>query len=113
MSERDEDFARLAYAMGWKWSGENEEYECPDERGMLWYIDTPYSHASLPEHLAFVGRIAEELGVNCARFLRIGPSDEIDGWWVSFATHGSEHHATDLAWAAVRAALAAKGVHRG
>lgn len=73
----------------------------------------PAPDAPLPEALAFVGHLAVALGVG-DWLLRV---DQVRGneWWVRFYPRPgntrliAESSASDLAWAAVRAALAARG----
>lgn len=100
MSDRDEDVAKLAKAMGRK------------------YLDVPAPDAQIHEHMEFVGRIAEALGpdwhLELADIRGTTKSRAGGGQWMvgfrhsAFDTIEGWNTAQDPAHAAVRAATSAK-----
>ncbi len=113
MTGRDADAAALAGVFGWKF--EIGPAWRPATDRVFWtrprnskgeaaeWIDIPTPSAPLGERMAFVGRLAEQLGCERPRVV-YGP----DGWIVNYSdeTLGQGH---DLVHAAIRAALNAKG----
>lgn len=114
MSPRDDDIAKLAGLLSWAvaHSPTGRYFYRHDGDG----IDIPAPDAPLPEALAFVGHLAVALGVRIGRV-----SDDLawEEWTVVFRVQighsegGAEYEdaegtAPDLAWAACRAAIAAR-----
>lgn len=112
-NEREEAARKFAEAMGWKYDG-----EAWDERNQF-RIGTPNKYgehpqrvrlpapdAPLHEHLAFVGRVAEALGVRTMRFQLW----DTGAATVQFASRRASGTHRDPSWAALLAATeAAKG----
>ena len=107
MSPRDSDLAKLAGLCGW-------EYHSRLGGGAYFYnytgedIDIPAPDAPLPEALAFVGRIAETLGCKWGD-IEFSAGTNVVIFRTPFNAHQFQGDAPDLAWAACRAAIAAKG----
>lgn len=123
MSPRDSDLVKLAGLCGWRL----DVYErlfggfppgvrfliprtAPESSG-VYSLPIPAPDAPLPEALAFVGRIAEAVGYERDGLtiqFRIGPSGNPlpEAWRVTLGLESDA--APDLAWAACRAAIAAR-----
>lgn len=121
---REEDAAALAKAMGWElecgddsdpylqfvWARSPAELAAADDDDEMESSGVPPADAPLHSHLAFVGRIAEALAPDAV--LDSVNNDRHNGWMVRFANPWPELArgvAPDLAHAAMKAALAAKG----
>lgn len=117
MSERDEDLVRLADAMptiDLRWNGFRYSLSSRGGDRFRFPAETDALHA----HLEFVGRLVEETGYTLERVrLRRDANADRIGWAVTLSVFSWDEQAdgaaTDPSWAAVRAALAAKGVHHG
>jgi len=103
VTARDADCARLAEMMGWTVGpGVSAVRGYWFTIGPGEFLDIPAPDAPLPAQLEFVGRIAEAMGEPP---LCLWPTDT--GWCVSLGE--AQATAPDLAWAAVKAAIASKG----
>jgi hypothetical protein len=110
MTDRDADAEKLAGAMGWTFTRGEGLVTCFRSSAWADRIPIPAADAPLGEQLAFVGRLAEQLGPGVA--LDSVNNDRHDGWMVRFANPWPELArgvAPDLVHAAIRAALNAKG----
>lgn len=116
MSDRDDDFRRLVPMLpGWTVSepdGNLVKSLRAFRRADYASFGLPAPDAPLPETFAFVGRIAEQVGYQRDGLtiqFRIGPSGNPlpEAWRVTLGLESDA--APDLAWAACRAAIAAKG----
>lgn len=112
MSPRDDDLAKLAGLRGWWFFA--AVHDVKPAKFILTQAEErrefpiPSPDAPLPDALAFVGRLCEAVGIARPSIVPMRDHDSGEFWRVYFANEGG--HASDLAWAAVRAALAAKGV---
>lgn len=108
MTTRTDDAERLARAMGWEW----DELDCEFVIGNK-QLAFPHDFFVLPAHLRFVGELAEAAGLELRDLGSYeAPRDRIKLWEVEYTLRekrGGSRSAPDLAHAAVRAALAAKG----
>lgn len=130
MSDRDDDARRLAEAMGWRFVEmmvfspftRSRSKAPPNGHAFVVsddHIGIPAPDAPLPAMLEFVGRLCEALGDGFHVDLSdIRGTTEGEGtgraWKVAFRPREWRvvtgwYAAPDLAWACIRAALAAKG----
>ena len=118
MTPRDADCARLAAAMGWRYLDENYPFMpnaegafvfVRDERdGMETWIHLPAPDAPLGDRMRFVGELAEALGCKWGD-IEFSAGNNVVIFRTPFNAHQFQGEAPDLAHAAVRAAIAAKG----
>jgi hypothetical protein len=109
---REETAKRFAEAMGWEFNAEDYDFACPHPtiaNAATQWTDLPAPNAPLHSHLAFVGRVAEALGMKVGLCFDDDRADPV--WAIAFFSKpaGREwSYAMDLSWAAMLAALAAK-----
>lgn len=107
MSQTREETARaFAAAMGWRFHPILPIPHTTPIQGFApngWILPAP--DAPLHEHLAFVGRVAEALGTG----VQMGYCPKARAAWVGFDERVRSQEAPDPSWAAMLAAIAARG----